>query len=293
MSERHRHRRRRGRSRTRDTVSIVFSFFLALSLVGITVPSAVRFGLVTEGGILSIVDETYCGYVLDYVEKEATYYTMHTGIDPKVLEGVFTTDEIQANVHTYVSGALGGYNFEPDVDAPRERLTQNVRDLFASDGVDLAENTDAEEVVQTYVDEIIGFYASTMKPTGTDAIVKVYSLYRRYYPIAMVALVALATLLTTLLVRLHHFLHRSLRFVAYATGGAALMGFVVPFVLFASGYFKGLSVTPQYFYYFCVSLIERVLALCMTGSAVLLVLTVVLAIVIARMRKSAVRRHRS
>ncbi|MDO4806507.1 MAG: hypothetical protein Q4A07_04585 [Coriobacteriales bacterium] len=292
LSAHRHHHRHHTQSRARDGVSLVFSFFLSIALVGMMVLTALRVGFAEKVSFLTILDDQYYEYVLDHIEDQSKYYTLPTGIDPAVLEDVFVLDEVRENIQSYVASLFGDYVFNPNVSAMHDRLMTNVRTAFASDGVEIKEGEEAEEVASTYVDQVTSFYSEMMRPSGLDDAVEVCRLYCKYYPFAMIGLGVLAALMVMLLVRLHHFVHRSLRYMAYAAGGAALMGFVVPAIVFVGGSYKGLNLDPQYFYHFGVSLIERVLTLCMMGSAVLVVVMLALAFTVAKLRSKVLKRKR-
>lgn len=277
-------------SRARDSVSLVFSFFLSIALTSIMVLTVLRVGIFTKYGFRSFYDGKYYEYVLNYIEDQTSYYTLPTGIDPKVLDGVFVEGEIEENISNYINSLFEKYAFEPDVSAARDRLEASVRRAFNSDGIDVTEESEAEQVASAYVDEIMVFYASMLKPTGLDSAETLRSLFCKYFPYVMISLAVLAIALLILLKRLHHFQHRTIRYVAYSMGGAALLGFVVPAIVYVSGFYKGLNIAPQYFYHFGVTVIEHVLTLCMMGSAVLGVIMVVLVFVVARMRKAVLRK---
>lgn len=280
-------------SKTRDTVSLVFSFFLSVALACIMVLTVVRFGLMSKGGLQSVPDDDYYEYLLEYVDEQAYYYTLSTGIDPAVLDDVFDVEEVKTDVNAYITGAFEGYEFQPDTAYARERLLANMRTAFAADGVIIEDASEAEEISNSYADQIMNIYVQCTNPAGVDAFVQVQRVYSRYYPIVMVVLVALSALLVVLILRLHHFLHRALRYIAYAVGGAALMGFVVPCGLLVSGYFKGLNLGTRHLYEAATSLIERLLSLCMMGSVVLFAITLVFVYVISRLRKNKMhRKHR-
>lgn len=283
-------------STKRNVVSYVFSFFLSVALLLLMVVAVLRVGVFSDSGFTSMLDDAYYSYTLEYIEDEANYYTLPTGIDPAVLEGVFTSAEVHTDVDAFISTAFNGVSYEPDTTAARERLTNNVRAAFASDGVVMGESGEAasediESIITAYVDDIMKIYVEAVKMPGMDAIVQVYNLFIKYFVFALVGLLVFAALMVFLIMRLHRFPHRGLRYVAYATGGAALMGFVVPFIAYRSGFYKGIGLSPQYFYHFGVSLISRVLLLCMLGAAVLLVATIVLILVIRYMRAHLKMHH--
>lgn len=287
------HRHRKGHAR--DGVSYIFSFFLSLDLLALVLLVAVNGGVFSERSMVSVLDDAYYDYTLDFVETETKNYTLPTGIDAVVLEDVFSVDRIQVNVNRYLASVYEGVSkFEPDTKEEREKLTANVTNAFANDGVDVSEGSEASEITSAYVDEIMEIYAGAIKIPGMDVYAKVQGIFSQVFPVVLIVLIVLTAVLIVIITQLHHFIHRGLRYIAYATGGATLMCFVVPFAIYALGTYKGLNVAPQYFYHFCVSLISHLLRLCMIGSSVLLVATIVLVVICNVMREGVNSgRHRS
>lgn len=280
-----------GPSKTRDMVSLVFSFFLALTLVIEAALLVVHVGVFTEGSMVSVLDDQYYGLVLDYVNDKAYYYTIPTGIAPAVTEDVFEIEDVHYDVDQYVLATLRGTEYEADTTAAEERLLQHVDDFFTQGGVELS--TDTDEIAKTYVGEIMDIYRGVAKMPGLNALSNVRTRYMKYSLIGSVAVALLALVLGTTIVRLHQYPHRALRYIAYAAGGAGLMCFIVPFALYQSKWYLGLNLSPQYFYHFGTLLVARVLHLCMLAGLGYGVLMVVLALISSVMRQGAKARHRS
>ena len=284
-------RRHHGQSTSRDVISAIFAFFLSLTLMFIMVLTALRVGVMTSAGFNALLGEEYYDYALEYVETQAKYYTMPTGIDPTVLNNVFSRDELKESVQGSIAGAFDGSGYAINSTAMCSRLETNVRNAFANEGVNTSEGGAAEEIVKSYVKDIDDLYKSVVKMPGLDVIAQIRNTFLRYYLIGVIVLCVLALVFTVLIMRLHHHPHRALRFVAYAAGGAALLGFVVPCIVYVSGFYKGLSLTPQYFYHFGVSLVSHTLRSCMISSVFPLVLMVVLIVIIGRLRKRSMKGH--
>lgn len=280
------------RSTSRNAVSLVFGFFLSLVLLLLTLLCVMRVGVVSQAGFLSVLDNDYYQFTLDYIEDQARYYTLPTGIDPSVVEDVFTREEVEADVNGMLAGKFSGSGYNPKTDNISERLSNNVYRVFAADGIQIAEGSSADEITSAYVDEIMGIYKNAVTMPGIDAIVRVRDEFTQWFVVGLVVLVAVAAVLMASIVRLHHYRHRALRYMAYSFGGAALMASVLPCILLVSGFYKGLSVSPQYFYHFAVSLVSRSLVLCMAGGGVLFALMLVIILVSSKMRSTAVR-HKS
>lgn len=280
------------KSASRNAVSLVFSFFLALTMLLIMVLLALRIGVVSRVGFVSVLDNDYYQYTLDYIEDQTRYYTLPTGIDPTVLDGVFTIGEVKNDVDGMLTGKLNGSGYNPKTEEMSKRLTDNVYRIFTADGVSVAEGSSADEIVTSYVDEIMGIYKEAITMPGVDVIVRIRDEFKQWYVVGLITCVALSAVLIASIVRLHHYRHRAMRYISYSMGGAALMGFVLPLILLISGFYKGLSLSPQYFYHFGVSLISRVLIIFMIGAGVLFALMLLCIIIATRMRTTAVKKHR-
>lgn len=280
------------KSASRNAISLVFGFFLSLAILFIMVLLALRIGIVSRVGFASVLDNDYYQYTLDYIEDQTRYYTLPTGIDPTVLDGVFTIGEVKNDVDGMLSGKLNGSGYNPKTDEMSKRLSDNVNRAFVADGVAVAEGSTADEIVTSYVDEIMGIYKEAITMPGIDIMVRIRDEFKQWYVVGLITSVAISAVLIASIVRLHHYKHRAMRYISYSMGGASLMGLVVPLILLVSGFYKGLSLSPQYFYHFGVSLISRVLILFMIGAGVLFALMLIMIAIATRMRTNAVKKHR-
>lgn len=265
----------------------ILSFFLSLLLC---VELVLIVGFVCffwQPGFASIFDDDYYAYVYDYVNKQALYYTLPTGYDESVVDGVFTLSEVHGDVQGYVSASFKGGNYRIDETDERARINQHLSELYRRDGKEF--DAEARSYADAYADELMAVYRKGIELPALDAFALVRA---RLVTVVLIAIVAIALLCVALIASLlssHHYRHRGMRYVAYATGGAFLLGTVGPAAVYLSGFYKGLNVTPQFFYHFCVSMIERVIFLCLIGSCIYLVLTFVLIARVAKRRSRLVK----
>lgn len=265
----------------------VLSFFLAVFLFAELVLVAVFVTFFWKTGFLSVLDDDYYQYTYNYLNDRAMYYTLPTGYNESVTEGVYVLSDVHADVDGYIKAAFSGTTYEPPDTGIRERVIQNVSDSYAADGV--AFDAQAQEYAATYADELLEIYKDGVQ---MPAVQQFGSLYAKYKPVMLIAMLASLVLIVVLqvsLVTTHHFKHRGLRYVAYATGGAFLMSALAPGVLYISGAYRGLGLNPQFFYHFGVSVIERLIFICLIGSIVYLVLTIVIALQVNKMRNRLVK----
>lgn len=248
-----------------------------------------RVGILSEQGFVSILDNEYYEGVLSHANQKITSYTYPTGIDPRVIEGVITIEDVESDVTGIIKAAFAGEEHKPDLTDINARLTANVSSFLLEGSVEVAD--DSKEVIAAFATEVTDIYLQAMKMPGLDSIVKVRNACLSPLSLALVICVVLAGALVATICSLHHFLHRSLRFISYATGGASLMCLVGPLVVYVSKSYEHLMLEPQYFYHFGVSVALRALTLVMAGGLLLAVATVLLIVLVARMRESVIHRH--
>lgn len=285
-------RHRHGRSRMRDTISLVFAFFLSVTLVGIAAVVSLRIGALSKSGIQRAMDSQFFDYELEHVNERAHYYTLPTGIDPSVLEGVFQKDELQQDMMALVEASFDGGDYVPVTANAKDRLMKSLSAFFASQD---AVHSDAElqEISDSYTNAIMDLYVETIALPGLNEVGTLNASAVRYGSILLAVLVVLAALLALLIVRLHSHRHRSLRYFAYAVGAAGLMLVVVPLVVRVSNAYVGLNIEPQSVHYLCVTLITHALWSLMAAGATFLLVSVVLAVMSEKRRANAMHRHRS
>ncbi|MBO6157729.1 MAG: hypothetical protein J6P72_00550 [Firmicutes bacterium] len=285
------HRRRSSsQSILRNIISYIFSFVLSMALFAMTLLFIARYGVFDDENFISMLDDDYYRLCMEHIEDQANYYTLPTGIGTSVLEDVFSIDDVRYDVSRYVISAFDGVEYKPDMKVLENKLSDNVRNFFKADGVTITGET--EDIISAYVEDIVNIYKACVEMPGLDMIVQIRNVFLTYYRYGMIACGIVIVLLIAFIIKLHHYPHRSMRYLAYACGGSALMSFVIPFILYQSGRYKGLGLNPEYFYHFGVSLVEYLLKLCMFSALLWAVVMIVLIVIIAALRsKQMSRRH--
>lgn len=271
-------------SRMRNLISYFFSFLLSVIFVLLTALMIIRFGILAESRFLSVFDEDYYQYTMDVIRSNAEYYTTPTGIDLAVLDDAFNTEEIETDVRGNVHAAFSGSEYTPDTAAMSRRLDTNLRAFFAANQV-VPETGTIQDVIDEFTTDIVKIYADTVKLPGLASIGQLRTRYMKYDRYGIIALAVIALILIITIIRLHHYIHRSLRYIAYAAGGAALMCFIVPCGLYLSKFYVGFNFQPRYFYHFMVSLVVKLLESVMLTGLFWLLITIVLAFMIAMRRR--------
>ena len=273
------------RSHGRNFLSIIFAFLLAvmLTVIGLALVAQVA---VRRFSVRQAFNDEFVKSATGYIEDTISDYTMPTGIDLSVLDGLFTEDRIREDFMQAVAQTFEGTEYTPDVSTLNAELVSRVTDLFASSGVS---GEDTQEIIETYADEITELYEKAFIVPGLSAIVTMTSQYALYLWIAIGLCAIFALVCIVICMKLHHWPHRGLRYVAYGTGGAFLMTLIAPLVLYITRLYEKLQITPQYIYICIMNYIQYVLKLFFAAAAVWLVITLILIIVISAKRKRAIR----
>ena len=275
--------------KTRQFVSILFSFLLSILLVLLSILVILRIAA-SESSIQKIAnDKTYHGIILGDIQNSAHDYTLPTGIDPAVLEDVFEETEVSRDVKIAISNAFAGIvDTEPDTSELEKRIKAKVTEFYENDSEQLV-NVDMDSVVQAYARDIAEIYTNGVKIIGIEYVYKASTFLSRYAPVAIMLVALLCGVLAMMCVRMHHYPHRGLRYVAYATGSAALSVFAGPFALYVSRIYTKLNISYHSLYYIVTAFISHVLFLFFFAAAALVLLTVLVIILIGVRRKQVIK----
>ena len=297
MSERMsagRSRRRVGGQRgdrvaARGLTCSVFAFFLAIVFFLEAALAVLNLGVLSKWGFRTVCDDEFYGYLTNYVNEQARYYTLPTGIDPEVLEDVFVKDNIQSSFESNLSSLLDGASNTLNVTKPATTLREHTIAFLEANKSGLSEDVDT--IADAYVEQIMEVYRTSARIPGLQTLAGYRAKAMRISLVAALVLAVCACVLIASIMGLHHFPHRALRHVAHALGGAALMCMVAPGAVLAWKPYRGLAVAPQFFYHFCMRIIERGLVGMICAGLVLVLATVALVVIIANMRAHAKISH--
>ena len=277
------------KEKTSLLVSLLFSFLLSILLVLLSILVILRI-TISETSLQKVAnDKTYQGIILEDIRNRAHDYTLPTGIDPAVLDGVFNETEISRDVRLALSNAFAGIkDAEPDTTELKNRIKAKATAFYDQSDEDLSD-VDLDAVVEAYANDIAEIYTNGVKIVGVEYVAKLSTFFSRYSPVAMLLDLLLCCVLAMMCIRLHYYQHRGLRFVAYATGAAALSVFAAPCALYFSKIYYRINIAAHSLYYVITAYISHILLLFFCAAAVLLVLTVVIIVLISVKRKKVIK----
>lgn len=271
----------------RKIISFVLAFLLSLSLLGVTALGCVKNGLFSTRTILSLMDEEYCTAVRKETEDALSDYTIPTGIDTSVVEGVVTVSDVTTDVKGYIYAAFAGNEYTPNTTLMDERIKANVVKFFEENSAELDDDT--EDIIDTFIAELDAVYTRSIELRIINAVIKANQVFSRFYMPSLIALLILSLILGILCVRIHHYAHRGMRYVAYAVGGTALMSLIFPTILLASGKYKNLMFEPEHFYRLAVNYVKGFLMQFVWAAAIWLVAMMLLNIIVYLLRTEKIK----
>lgn len=274
-------------SKYRKVIAYLLSFILSLLLLLSTLCLVAYFRVMSERHIINTLGDEYYEGVLKTAVASAEDITMPTGIDVSVIDGVFDIDGVKRDVNGYISAAFAGETYTPDTEASDNRLYKNVSEFLDSHDVTLV--NEKKETIDAYIKEINAEYALHTKLPGLGIISKYRTKYLKIVTIAFFVLLGLSVIITAIIIKMYRHPHRGMRFIAYATGGTALMALAAPLYLLIGGRYKGLNLSPEHFYNFAIRLITRLLVSCVIAAVIWLLITAALAFAIQMMRKKLIK----
>lgn len=274
----------------RASVSFLFSFLMSLILIAGTALFIVRFEFMEGRSIDAFLGETYYKAVHRDLITAAEDYTLPTGIATNVLENVYLYEDVAKDVRGYIVSAFEGKEYEPDLTGSSGRLRDNLAVFFDTEDVE----TDGEiaDICESYIENIEGIYKQKTRMPGLDIIINLKTKYGIIMILGLVLIVLLTAGLSLFLLKLNRPAYRGVEYLAYASGAAAFMSFLAPAILFFTGQYEKLNLSPEYFYSFVVGFIRHLLISCFAAAGIWLAVTGVLIVIWVLLKRGSSKKQR-
>ena len=285
MSDQHKHKV--SDSALRTFVSELFAFLIAVLLTAASLLMVLQFGIFSEKNVLAQLNDEYYQYVKESIEEDALDFTLPTGVQPSILEGVFELSRIREDAEGFITASYNGITYEADTAELEQELVKRVSGLFTGSDMEITEET--RNQISEYAADVAEIYKKGIELPFMSYITMAKSYFQLIFWIGMAVCLVLSVILMILCVNLYHWPHRGLRSIAHAFGGAAVMCFAAPFALYISGFYKGVHISLQSFYHFVVTQVTNLLHLCFIAAGVWLALMFITILVVAAMRRSLTR----
>lgn len=235
-----------GKTKSIELLSCVYAFLLTLIFTALFVCAGLGFGVFNDRGIISNLNvSNYYNKVYQKLQERTSRDIEAAGFPQAVLEDSITLERVYITGKNYQEAILSDGEASVKTDKLRQTLDQNLRQYLKAKGVkvtdELTKKLDGltETIVQDYTDAIELPLLQSIMEYRTNYLSTILYLV----PI----LIVLDGILCFFLLRLYRYIHRGIRYIAYAMLSASLL------ISLSSGYLMitkpYLSITAQPEYY--------------------------------------------
>lgn len=271
-------------------LSIILSFILAglLAIAGYLVGAS--FGIFRSNIFLESAAKT--GYY-ESVHEKFIENAMDLGkpmmLPDEVFEDIVDVDKMTSDIKQVYNSRIDKKDISVDTSSVKKKLTDNIY-KYAQDN-DIAIGDEQKSAIEEFVTSIEKEYKTDVDITYINYYVSFRNMYNKFFIILIVILLVLAVVDIVITIKDHHYVHRGLRYVTYATLAAAIMTGVLPLFLFIQGRYKHLNIKPVYFYNMFVDVINKSLYSFMAVSVFFILVSAGLIIATVVLRKKAEKGH--
>lgn len=271
-------------------LSIILSFILAglLAIAGYLVGAS--FGIFRSNIFLESAAKT--GYY-ESVHEKFIENAMDLGkpmmLPDEVFEDIVDADKMTSDIKQVYNSRIDKKDISVDTSSVKKKLTDNIY-KYAQDN-NIAIGDEQKSAIEEFVTSIEKEYKTDVDITYINYYVSFRNMYNKFFIILIVILLVLAVVDIVITIKDHHYVHRGLRYVTYATLAAAIMTGVLPLLLFIQGRYKHLNIKPVYFYNMFVDVINKSLYSFMAVSVFFILVSAGLIIATVILRKKAEKGH--
>ena len=257
-------------------LSIILSFILAglLAIAGYLVGAS--FGIFRSNIFLESAAKT--GYY-ESVHEKFIENAMDLGkpmmLPDEVFEDIVDVDKMTSDIKQVYNSRIDKKDISVDTSSVKKKLTDNIY-KYAQDN-DIAIGDEQKSAIEEFVTSIEKEYKTDVDITYINYYVSFRNMYNKFFIILIVILLVLAVVDIVITIKDHHYVHRGLRYVTYATLAAAIM--------------TGVNIKPVYFYNMFVDVINKSLYSFMAVSVFFILVSVGLIIATVVLRKKAEKGH--
>lgn len=229
-----------------NLISSIYSFFLSLLLLALTVIIGLYFGVFNNRIIVSKVNESnYYNEVLKEVNDRAEIIISKTGLNSSVLNEVITLEKIYISGKYYIEDTLSGKDHVINTASIRDRLTQNIDQYLIEQEIERTEELDkgVNEIVSAVEQE----YKRGVRFQFVQFVTEYKLQYVEFIQWALPILILFIALISYLLIRIQKYKHRGIRYITYAVMSSSLMTVLTATYLLLLRFYDKVEVSPQYY----------------------------------------------
>lgn len=271
-------------------LSTIIAFLLAIFLTMASYLGGTYFGLFNKTLILDSMNKTsYYNSIITYTQEKAESLAIPIGIPAEVFNDVFTLDETYAEGNALIKAKLNGANYTPDTTNVKQRIVANINTYLTTQNLSVTSEQKAN--ITTFAQTVADEYSNNLSIPYLQYYVQLRNMVSKLVMIGLPVFLLLSLFAIVLLIKLHTWMHRALRYIAYSTLAASLMTAVLPIYILAKGVYRRINISPEYFYNFVMSYITQSIFTFLYISLLLLAISAAIIVVIYFRRRELTKKR--
>lgn len=256
QNEQHKHTKKRSPNAKRRTyrkiVSLLLSYILSILLVILYALVGLLAGVFNDNVILDRLNKSnYYQSIYATIQDNIESVLLPTGLDVTVIDDVITKEMVYIGARNTIEGAIKGKTVIQDTKGMENKLKANIKAYAEEHGI--ANGGEQQAGMNLLCEMISKEYRDNLEFPFMNYYVRYKALYLNIVQFAIPIIIVMAALVVVFLLRIQHYKHRGVRYIAYSTLASSIMISVLPAVLLAVGAYRRINVSPRYFYNFMVS----------------------------------------
>lgn len=245
MNKSHSKSKTKSNTKINTATSYVVSFILSIFITMISYMVGTYFGFFNKALLLDAMNKSsYYESVNLYTCEEAEDYAIPAGLDADIFKDVFTANGTYREGKAYLEATLNGENYVINTSDIRDRLSANIDQFLADNNIDSSGYDSAS--IDQFIDKVCAIYRSNLTVPYLSYYKGIKSMFSKVIMWGVPLLLVLSALAIFIIIKLHKWLHRALRHIAYSFLGAALMVTIMPSIVLLTKKYQYLNITPMY-----------------------------------------------
>ncbi|MEG1427144.1 MAG: hypothetical protein RSC76_05600, partial [Oscillospiraceae bacterium] len=218
----------------KKVISMVLSFFLFVFLTVSVILACLYFNLFEPHSALKALEKSnYYEGVTAQFETNAWDITIPLGLPQSVVQNLVSVEQVKRDMNAVINGHFESKKVTVDTTPIVRAVDDRVRTYFSTQGKTLSEGQNT--VLTQYMDTLGSEYLKLTNIAVLEYCGMIKASYSKLILVCLCVLCAFSVISLVILFSIHHYRHRSLRYVAYATISATAAVSIVP----ALSYFTG------------------------------------------------------
>ncbi len=227
-------------------ISCLYAFILTLIFVVLFICAGVGFGVLSCRSIRRNINESnYYNKVYEELYAKAASEIEEVGLPQAVLKEVITLERVYISSKNYLEATLNSEEAVIKTDRINEELKQNLDQYLKAKSVVRSDEINKE------IDHLVAMIEEDYKDAIKLPLISSIMEYRTKFLSAMIYLIPLLILLAGafcyFLLKMHHYIHRGLRFIAYAVISASGLIIAMAGYLMITRAYNEVMTEPEYY----------------------------------------------